>query len=133
MRKKGLEPLRLSAIAPHHHYSFRYQLVCFVRSADNLRTYNHPWGDKPSYTNCLWPGLSLHHIEILQDIISFCLPTIIYVSNFLKSSIFTVSFVEIIISTIGAFRLVSTHCLKIAAFISLNLTAPTHGLKAAIL
>ena len=58
-----------------YHYSFRYQLVCYVRRdipfiiTDNLRIYNRPVGDKPSYTNCLWSGAHLNHIEIQLDYI----------------------------------------------------------------
>lgn len=58
---------------------------------------------------CLWSGLYLNHIEILQDIISFCLPTnnqgivsiTLQIRIFCRNNNFN----------LGSSCIVSTHCL----------------------
>lgn len=98
----GLEPARpFRAKGFSYHYSFRYQLVCYDRIADNLRIYNHPVGDKPSYTNCLWSGLYLNHIEILQDYT--------FDTFFMESHLSRYSYK---FQLRPLLYLVSTHCLK---------------------
>ena len=103
-----------------YHYSFHYQLACYDRIADNLRIYNHPVGDKPSYTNCLWPGLCYHHIEISRDIHQTSFPFLsglyflrlqIFQNNFnLGVSHFRIKDAWRLLNVL--FKIVSTHCLR---------------------